>query len=238
MRLLSFGLGLMLWVATAAMAQAELLTVNWAPDSSIDGTGTGVLNGTTVTYFTATGFNAGETFSENWASYLGTMGATGGSVSFQLGGVLGGAALPTGTAQTITFSSTIVNPVLLVNFLGGLGNTFDSDTLNFGTNTFTVLSENNAVQSGNSMLATSSVTDSADDGFGIQFNGTFGPGTPLVFNYGSDGLGLNNLQTVAFTIGIPAVATTPEPSTLALVCIGAVGLAYNGWYRSKQGAKR
>ena len=112
-----------------------------ATDTSIDGTGTGVLGGTTtVTYSTAVGFNAGVSYPENWASYLGTAAATGGSVTYQSGGVLGGASPSVGgTTETITFSSTVTNPILLVAFLGGQG-TYAADTFNFGPNSYTLLS--------------------------------------------------------------------------------------------------
>src|SRR6185295_10105679 len=103
----------------------------------------------------------------------GTGGATGGSVTFKTGGVLGGAG--GGTTETITFGATVVNPVLLINFLGGPPNAaFVADAFDFGINSFTLLSSFNATASGNTVSSTTSVTDSADDGFGIQFNGTFG----------------------------------------------------------------
>lgn len=80
-------------LATKSMSStaATLDTVNWAADSSIDGTGTGVLGGTnTITYTTAIGFNAGESFPDAWASNLSTAVATGGSVTFQTNAVFGG----------------------------------------------------------------------------------------------------------------------------------------------------
>ncbi len=188
-------------------------TVNWAASSTNNGLGTGQLDGITVNYQSVAGFNSGETFAENWPIYQGTAAAT--AVTFQTGGVLGGGA--TGTTETISFSAPVVNPVLLVNFLGGLGNTFDGDFFNFNGNSFTVLSAFNATQSGNTMAATTAVTDSADDGYTIKFNGTFGPSNPLSFTYASDGKGLDNLQTVAFTIGVPSASAVPDSGKSALL---------------------
>jgi hypothetical protein len=219
--------GILLAAANASMA-VTLDTVNWAADTTVDGTGTGVLGGSnTVSYTTAVGFNAGtESINNLWATNLGTAAATGGSVSFQTGGILGGAAATTGpgTTQTITFSSTVVKPILLVDFLGGPGTTtgvFANDSFNFGTNGFTLLSSHNATASGNIVSSTTAVTDSADDGFGIQFAGTFGPGAPLQFIYTSDGRGANGLQTVAFTVGV----AVPEPASIGILLSGIIGIA-------------
>jgi hypothetical protein len=195
--------------------------VNWAPDSIADGKGKGVLGGTNmVTYTTAVGFNAGETNFQDWASYAGTSAATGGSVTFKLGAGLGGGAAP--TTQTVTFSAPIAHPILLVDYLGDNGGGSGSDVFDFGSNSFTLLSSHNAVAAANVVSGTTP-HDTANDGFGIQFAGTFGPGSPLQFTYKSDGLGPDGLQTVSFTIGIPP-ASVPEPSTLALLGIGGLGL--------------
>lgn len=233
MRRILSGLAILLLWAAPGIARADILdTVNWAPDSSVDGTGTGVLAGTnTVTYTTAVGFNAGETFPLDWASYLGTAGATGGSVTYQSGGALGGAS--NGTPQTITFSSSVAQPVLLVNYLGGPPGVYAADVFDFGSNSFSLLSSYNAVAVGNVVSATTATTDTANDGFGIQFFGTFGPGNPLQFTYTSDGQGPDGLQTVSFTVGIPV--PVPEPDSLTLL-LGSSVLCAGGyaWRRRKQ----
>ncbi len=214
---------LSLWAGPGIAWASSLDTVNWAPDITVDGTGTGVLAATnTVTYTTAVGFNAGVTYPEDWANpvtFLGTAGATGGAITYPSGGVLGGAASP-GTLQTITFSAPVVQPTLLVAYLGGQS-TYAADTFDFGANSFTLLSNHNALAVGNVVSGTVLDTDLSSDGFGIRFSGTFGPGTPLQFNYTSNGAGGNGLQSVAFTIGIPLV---PEPSSFVLCGLGAAGL--------------
>jgi hypothetical protein len=206
-------------LASGAEAPGGLITVVWAPDSTVDGTGTGTLGAHTVTYTTAIGFNAGTSGTgELWASDLGTALATGGSVTSDTRAVLGGAGVP-GTTETITFSSSIVDPVLLVNFLGGPVSNL-GDTFNFGANSFTLLSSFNAMASGNTVSSTTP-TDTANDGFGLRFNGTFGPGTPLQFVYTSNGLGPDGLQTVGFTVGI---ASVPEPTSLVPFAVGLASI--------------
>ena len=183
----------MLRFGVKATPAGMLITVNWASDSTVDGMGTGVLNGTNqVGYTTAFGFNAGESFPTSlWASSLGTAGATGGAVTFDTSGVLGGAV--GGTTETIRFSQAIVNPILLINFLGSPSGGYAADSFNFGSTTLSLLSANNATASGNVVSSTTAVTDLANDGFGIQLNGTFGPANALVFAYSSNGLGSNGL---------------------------------------------
>ena len=114
-----------------------------------------------------------------------------------------------------------------MNFLGGLGNTFDGDLFNFGSNSFTVLSQFNATQSGNTMAATTAVTDSANDGYAIKFDGTFGSSNPLSFTYSSDGLGQDGLQSVAFTVGVPSAVPDSDESVLLF----GLGLAAVALYR-------
>ena len=205
----------LIFVSSGATAWASLETVNWNADNTNDGSGTGVLAGTiNVTYSSASGFNSGQSLFENWASYLGTAAATGGSVSYQSGGILGGAAA--GTTETITFSSSVAQPILLVNWLGYSGRNSD-DVFNFGSNTFTLLSSYGATSLG-TVVSGVGDTDTTNDGFGIQFQGTFGPGAPLVFTYTSDGTGTNGLQTVGFTIG-----TVPEPATIIIWSLLGMG---------------
>lgn len=200
------------WLGDRASA-AMLTTVVWAPDGSADGTGTGTLPGSnTVTYTTAVGFNAGTSLGVNWDLPLGTDGAVSDGVTSKTAGVLGGPA--GGSVQTITFTQTVVNPVFLANFLN------PGDVFDFGPNAITLLDSLNASAAGNVVSATAA-TDGFDDGFGVMIAGTFGPGTPLVFTYTSDGIGPDGLQSVAFTVG---VFTVPEPASLTLVGLAAAGV--------------
>lgn len=202
-------------LGVAKASHADLTTVVWAPDGSNDGVGTGLLGTTTVTYSSAVGFNSGTTLTgQNWAAFTGTNGATNGPVSSQTAGVLGGDGV--GTVQTIQFSAATANPILLVNFLD------QSDVFNFGANGFTVLDSNNVTVTPPILIGSGSAADAQNDGFAVQFTGTFGPGTPLVFNFSSNGAGTNGLQTVGFTIGLAQTVNGPEPGTLALLALGTL----------------
>jgi hypothetical protein len=87
-----------------------------------------------------------------------------------------------------------------------------------------VLSEFNATQTGNIMAATPLVTDSADDGYAIQFSGTFGPSNSLSFTYTSDGLGEDGLQSVAFTVGTPSASAPDSGESVLLFGLGLAAL--------------
>src|SRR5258708_6529838 len=86
-------LGTVLFALPAFTAHAQSVdTVDWAPDATLDGTGTGTLAGgsITITYTTvpAAG-NAGITIPDNWNVSLATDGAVGTGVTNQTGGVFG-----------------------------------------------------------------------------------------------------------------------------------------------------
>ena len=201
-------------LAEGAHASFSYDTVNWAADANDDGLGTGTLsNGTiTVNYSTVAGArgNSGDSFAEPWNTSLGTAAGVGLGVTNLLGGVFGEATVtggPITQTQTITFSATVTNPILLVNF-------GDSDvSFNFGAIPISLLSSHNAQLSA-AALTFNGASDSVDDGFAAQLTGTFGPGTPLVFQSTTTG---NESQ--AFTIGIP-VAPVPEPGSMVLLGMG------------------
>ena len=228
-RTMRLGLAALLLAGLAGQADAALLTVEWAPDGSNDGAGAGLLGATTVTYTSAPGFNAGTTLGgQDWAAFAGTGGGTDGAVTSQTGGVLGGPSIA--ASQTITFSSATANPILLVNFLD------QSDVFNFGANAFTLLDSNNATLAAPIIFGSGSAADNPDDGFAVQFAGTFGPGTPLSFLFSSNGAGADGLQTVGFTVGIQQVAAVPEPATLTSAAIaGLMGLGA-AWKRRGRAA--
>ena len=210
-------------LALPAGARAGLLdTVNWAPDTTVDGTGTGTLGAATVTYTTVIGFNAGETFTFTWPTDLGTNAVAGMGVTNLTGGVFGASTTP--FLQTITFSSAIVNPILLVNFLE------PGDVFDFTGNSVTLLDSFNATLLAGVVSAGAGASDSSNDGFALQFNGTFGPGTPINFLFTAPG-NHGGLDSVGFTVGITAV---PEPSSLALLGFGAASLV--GWRMRKKRA--
>jgi hypothetical protein len=196
-------------------AHAGVLTTTWAADGSEDGTGTGTLGSNTLTYFTVSGAgNAGITIANIfWDSSLATVAA--GPYSDQSAGVLGVDGSSTNVqAQTIQFSAAIVDPLILINYSD------EGTSLDFGSLLLTLLGSNNAQLTGSVVTFTGS-TNTVDDGFVARINGSFGPGTPLTFNYGTTN---ETFDSVAFSIGESGV---PEPATLTLsvFALAALGIA-------------
>jgi hypothetical protein len=186
-------------------------TVNWAPDTTTDGTGTGTLAGgtITVTFTTSVGgpINAGETFGgRDWSTGLGTAAAAPAGTTFDTGGSLGDFANSPQT-QVITLSQSVTNPNLFFNF-------DDPEvTYNFGTIPLTLLASHNAQLTGDIVTFNGS-TNTVDDGFAVQLGGTFGPGSSIAFQAIST---VDATQTV--TVGL---ASVPEPSSLRLALTALV----------------
>ncbi len=226
--LLTLGTLALCALALSGNARAQSVdTVNWAADATTDGTGTGTLAGgtITVTYSTipAAG-NAGITIGDNWNVAPATDGAVGTGVTNQTGGVFGTLSSLTGVpplsfAQAIQFSSNVTNPILYVNFSDA------TTTMDFGTQTLTLLDSNNAQLAGNIISFVGS-TNGFGDGFAAQVNGTFGPGTPIQFTYFSSG-SVSGFDSVGFTVGVP-LSAVPEPGSIALlfglVSVGGMAL--------------
>ena len=217
-----------LLVLGASQAHAQSVdTVAWTPDSTADGTGAGTLaNGSIfVTYTTAVGAagNSGITYPVNWNTSLATAGAVGSGVTHFTGGVLG--ELASAQTQTITFSATVTNPLLLVNY------TDAPSTYNFGAIPIAFLSSHNAQLSGGIVTFTGS-NDSVDDGFAARLTGVFGPANPLVFQSTST-VGASQ----AFTIGQNIVASsTPEPGAYAFMA--GLGIAGAGFLRRRKTSRK
>ena len=101
--------------------------------------------------------------------------------------------------------------------------------MDFGSLSLTLLSSNHAQLAGD-VVSFAGSTNSFDDGFGLQINGTFGPSSSISFNYTEITPGEFNFDSVAFTVGVSAV---PEPSTLVLGLIGGAGMIAFGRRRMK-----
>jgi hypothetical protein len=202
----------------------ELDTVDWATDSTADGTGTGTLaNGSiTVTYSTIVGKgDAGTTIADDWNTSLATESAVGSGVTNQSAGVLGMSdGSPSAEIQTVSFSSAVTDPVLMVDYGEG-------DIL-FSSNAFEVppFTPVNILDSNN---ATYSASDGAvfmfddagafNDGFAATVEGTYGPSDPLSFGFTT----VDPFASVAFTVGIPTSVPEPDVGLLAWpILIGAI----------------
>jgi hypothetical protein len=194
-----------------ATAGGVIDTVNWASDTSEDGTSTGTLAGGAITVndFTSVGgpINAGETFGgRDWSTGLGTAAAAPNGTTYDTGASLGEYANTVQT-QTITLSRNVTNPILFFNFDD------PGVTYNFGTIPLTLLASHNAQLAGDVVTFNGS-TNTLNDGFAVQLGGTFGPGNNISFQASSP---INATQTV--TVGIAGV---PEPSSLWLALTALV----------------
>lgn len=198
-------------LALGAPANAQLSSTSWATDTTVDGTGTGTLGPFTLTYTTLTGGSAGTSQSVNWNSLKATD-AVGATISSA--GVL--ATTNAGAVtQTISFSSTIINPVLLISG-GDSTSTMDFSAMGSSGVTFTLLdSQNASFNNSTKIMSFPLASNNAHDGFALKLNGTFGPSNPIQFAYSTTAA----LDSTAFTI-----ATIPEPSTLALLALGGLAL--------------
>jgi PEP-CTERM motif len=194
-----------------APAHAQLFSTTWATDSTVDGTGTGTLGALTLTYTTLTGGTAGTSQSANWNILKATDGV-GATVSSA--GIL--ATTNAGAVtQTISFSNTILNPVLMIS---GADSTSTMDFSAMGSSgvTFTLLdSQHASFNSGTKIMTFPAAINSTHDGFALKLNGTFGPSNPIQFAYSTTAA----LDSTAFTI-----AAIPEPSSLALLALGGLAL--------------
>lgn len=193
----------------AAGARGDVLTtVAWAPDGTTDGTGTGTLLGNTVTYTTVPNAgNAGTTIAVDWGASLATNLVANMGVTSQTAGVIGS---NTGSfAQSIGFSSPIVNPILFFNF------TDATARLDFGVLNLTLLQANNAQLAGG-VLNFAGSSNGFQDGAALRVNGTFGPGTPINFTMFSNG-SVTNFDSFGFTVAVP------EPSSIVMAGLGLLG---------------
>ncbi|MDB4437990.1 PEP-CTERM sorting domain-containing protein [bacterium] len=223
---------LVIFLSAAAARGAVVASVDWDnSDGNADGVITGTLGGASVTLTTGT-FDVD--FPENggvflgtgtdWASNLGSDNVPGISDS----GVFSEAAvIDMGTAArgrtVISFSEPVTNPTVLINFVHDNFVEFffdpfmpllvlvDGATLPGGG----VIPS--GIGPGNQVFTNSGEGDnSADSGFAVRLTGTF---SEIGFDT-SPGSNALDLQTVAMTV----VATVPEPSSLALGLLGALGL--------------
>ena len=196
----------------SARAGLMLDTVAFTADTLADGMGSGTLSGGTivVTYNTAAVGNGGVTLPmENFTTSLATAPAVS-SVTSNTGGIFATSVGTLNPQSTITFSATVVDPILLVNFADA------TSTLNFGSTVISLLSSNNTQQTG-SVLKFLGSNNTSNDGFAAKITGTFGPGTPISFTYTTtNSVQPDSFDSIGFTVGLPATPPlpTPEPSTV------------------------
>lgn len=199
-------------------ANAALISVNWAADSTPDGLATGTLGTRGVTFVSSDGaVNGGDTFTADWPNRAGTNGVAGiAALAGANRNAIDWVAQTKGFA-TITFTGgQVVNPIFLVDFTDP-GETFDfADNL-----TINLLDHSPAgsvtIASGNVVTVNNAPTNGPNDGFAIQLVGSF---SSISFD---TNLALLSSQSVGFTIATEG-AVVPEPSTFAFVALALIAL--------------
>jgi len=141
----------------------------------------------TVTMGTGGG-NSGLVFSTDWSANPATDAAF--VDGFNSGSAIAVYGSTTGNATSIAFNATVVNPVMMVNYID------TGAAMDFGATSITLLDSNasgsTATVTGNKVSL--SGANNSSDGWAVQVNGTFGVGTPLTFSF------INNNDTAGMTI--------------------------------------
>ena len=173
-----------------------------------------------MTFNTGAFVNAGRVADQNWGSQTGTPGLT--TSSFSSTALAANARV---TTQTLTFSGAVVNPYLLFNY------TDPTTTMRFAGSSVGFFSSNNAQLSGTTVTFNGS-SDLISDGFAIELLGTYGPSNALTFDYSDSA---PNGNSVAFTVGVLAPTSVPEPSSVILVATGGLIALGSTALRRRQG---
>jgi hypothetical protein len=197
-------------------ASASLVkTLDWTQQGSTIPTSSlsGVWSYGTVTGTTASALNAGAVFPAVWGSLPFSAGYT---TSTSEGVALGAVKL-TIAPQTFSFSGPVSSLYLFFNYI-------DNNTaFDFGSYDWTLVGANHASRVG-SRVDVNGSSDTINDGFIININESFAPGSNLSFNF----INNNNINhSVAFNLGQgEAPSTVPEPSTYVLLSISLVAVGY------------
>jgi len=203
-------------ISTSALAHADTIAwTNWSSATSGNpGSATGTIGSINVTY---SGQTSGLTNVPSWTP-----------VSTFTGGLVGNAPPHTPTIQleggsaiteTVTFSSTVVDPVFAIWSLGAPGSPASFDFSSKSGQAFNLLGGGPSTEFGGSALtSTGSVVRGVEGNGLVQFNGSFDSisfTTPNFEDY------------YAFTVGYDATLTgggtpgpVPEPATLSLFGLG------------------
>ncbi len=218
----------LLVISAAACASADLVGVNWAPDTTADGLDAGTLGALGVTLVsTDGGANGGDTFPGDWTHRAGTKDVPG----------IAGLVIANRTAvdwnsgtaglATITFTGgTVTNPILLFDF------TDPHETFRFGSGvTLNIIDQSPTgsvtVAPGNVVTLDGSPNNGGDDSFAIQLLGTFS-----TFSFDTN-LNLIEAESVGFSIAAD-LNPVPEPGSLALAAIGVLGIVGFGRVRARR----
>jgi hypothetical protein len=207
-------------VSTSALAHAD--TTAWASWSSATpgnpGSASGTIGSINVTY---SGQTSGLTNVPSWTPASTFTGGLAGNApphtpTIQL---QGGSAL----TETITFSSTVVDPIFAIWSLGAPGSPASFDFSSKSGQAFNLLGGGPSAEfNGSALSSTGSVVQGTEGNGLVQFTGSFDSitfSTPNFENY------------YAFTVGYDATLTNPgtpgpvpEPATVSLFGLGLAAL--------------
>lgn len=198
-------------------------SVTWTQQGATPGTQLGgTWSAGSVSGTTAAMVNSGGVFEQYWG---GLPFAYGYELSTDSSTVLG-SVYNTFQTQTILFSSVVSSPYLFFNY------TDKYTGFDFGSYSWELIGATYASRSGSSVVMNSSANNDDVSGFMVRINETFGPGTPLVFDFGDeDALSPDGGNTVGFTIGKIPGDPNPVPEidpagmgSVAAFVTGALGL--------------
>jgi hypothetical protein len=178
----------------------------------------GNLDGNVISLTSASFDNAGDRFTFNWGGMPFAAGYTTTSNSAVAIGYTDGTS-----TTSIAFSESINNLALWFNFIDP-GTVFDFSGLNWS-----FVAGNNASRSGSTVVSTGS--NSPNDGFLINVDGSFGPSSPLSFTIDQSGGSAGD--TAGFTLSgtAPPLPAVPEPGTWAAAALLVGGAAFMRWRR-------